>query len=352
MKNLKKAILTVCVLALLASLSSVHAAEKPVYLATSIRSLSNPYHADWAKGAEMFAKEVGLLKYNTVLLSEGSSEKQVNDIRALVARSGGNVVFSIDPNESPDAVAIANVLEKAGVYFVTWWNKPDDVEVIDYPHWVSHITFDGVQMGYDTAVTMFESFKTPGKGKILAIQGMLANSAAIDRFRGLQKALAEYPGVELVDQQAADWQRAKAFEIVSNQLVAHPDIDGIWCANDDMAMGALEALRARGLVGKVRVTGVDAIPEMIDSIKKGEAIATVAADANWQGGFGISLALAAKQGKINLKELPAEKRDWVATSVLITTDNIGKWIDEHVKGTPEYNWFDYWGRWIKGASVN
>lgn len=351
MKSVKKAILTICALVLLASLTPIYATETPVYLATSIRSLSNPYHADWAKGAEMFAKEAGLEKYNTVLLSEGSSEKQVNDIRALVARSGGNVVFSIDPNESPDAVAIANILEKAGVYFVTWWNKPDDVKVTDYPHWVSHITFDGVQMGYDIAVTMFKSFKTPYKGKILALQGMLANSAAIDRYKGLQKALAEYPDVVLVDQQAADWQRAKAFEIVSNQLIAHPDIDGIWCANDDMAMGAIEALRGRGLVGKVKVAGVDAIPEMIAAIEKGEAIATVAADANWQGGFGVSLALAAKQGKINVKELPTEKRDWVATSVLITSENIGKWIDEHVKGTPEYDWFDYWGRWIRGATT-
>lgn len=351
---MKKKILALAVIAALALIGSmivVHGAsnDKPVTLATSIRSLSNPYHADWAKGAGLFAKSLGWDKYNTILLSEGNSEKQINDIRALVARTGGNVVFSIDPNESPDAVAIANILEKAGVYFVTWWNKPNDVKVTDYKYWVSHITFDGVQMGYNTAVELFKSFKTPGKGKILALQGMLANSAAIDRFKGLQKALAEYPGVQLVDQQAADWQRAKAFEIVSNQLIAHPDIDGIWCANDDMAMGALEALRARGLVGKVKVTGVDAIPEMITAIQKGEAVATVAADANWQGGFGLSLALAAKQGKIDVSKLPAEKREWVASSVLITKANIQQWIDEHVKGTPKYNWSDFWGRWVKGA---
>lgn len=323
-------------------------AASPVYLATSIRSLSNPYHAQWAKGAELFAKSLGWEKYNVVLLSEGNSEKQINDIRALVARTGGNVVFSIDPNEAPDVVPIANVLERAGVYFVTYWNKPADIKVTDYPHWVAHITFDGVASGYNTAVELFKSFKTPGKGKILALQGMLANSSAIDRFQGLQKALKEYPGVKLIDAQAGDWQRAKAYNIVSSWLVAHPDVEGIWAANDDMAMGALEALRARGLIGKVKVTGVDAIPEMIDAIARGEAVATVASDAMWQGGMGLSLALAAKQGKLDVKSLPESKREWVAKSLLITRDNIQSYIDNYVKGTPEYDWNDYFGRWVRG----
>lgn len=345
----KWALLLIVALVLVAAIVPVQAASKPVYLGTAIRSLSNPYHASWAKGAELYAKSQGWDKYNTVLLCEGSSEKQINDIRALVARTGGNVVFSIDPNESPDAVAIAKILEKAGVYFVTWWNKPTDVKVTDYPHWVSHITFDGVQAGYNTAIELMKSFKTPYKGSIVALQGMLANSAAIERYKGLQKALAEHPEVKLVDQQAADWQRAKAFEIASNQLVAHPDVDGIWAANDDMAMGALEALRARNLVGKVKVTGVDAIPEMITAIEKGEAVATVASDASWQGGMGLSLAVAAKQGKIKVGKLGAAKREWVADSVLITGSNITKWINEHVKGTPTYNWSDYFGRWVRGV---
>ncbi|MGE5482465.1 MAG: sugar ABC transporter substrate-binding protein [Bacteroidota bacterium] len=339
--------ISVLVLGIVLAAFQVVQAAAPVYLATSIRSLSNPYHATWAKGAGLFADSLKWGKYNVVLTSEGSSQKQLNDIRALVARTNGNVVFSIDPNESPDAVAIANVLEKAGVYFVTWWNKPEDVKVTDYPHWVGHITFDGVDAGYKTAVELFKSFG--GKGKIVAVQGMLANSAAITRFQGLQKALKEYPGVELVDQQAGDWQRARAFEIVSNQLVAHPDIKGVWAANDDMAMGALEALRGKGLVGKVKVTGVDAIPEMIEAIDKGEAVATVASDAAWQGGFGLSLALAAKQGKIKVASLPESKREWVAKSVLLTSANIKSWIATNVKGTPKYNWNDFWGKWVKGV---
>lgn len=320
------------------------------HLATAIRSLSNPYHAAWARGSEMFAEEAGMLDQHTVLLSEGSSQKQVSDIRALVARTGGNVVFSIDPNEAPDAVAIANILEAAGVYFVTWWNKPEDVSVMDYPHWVSHITFDNVASGYRTAVELFKSFETPFEGEIVAIQGMLANTPAIERFQGLQLALQEYPGVKLLDAQPADWQRALGFTVASNMLVAHPNIDGIWAANDDMAMGALEALRARGLVGKVKVSGVDAIPEMIDAIRRGEAVATVASDAMWQGGIGLSLAVQAARGEIDVASLPENKREWVADSILITQDNIEWYVENYVEGTPEYDWSDPYARWLRGIN--
>ena len=189
--------------------SLVFAADK-TSLGTAIRSLENPYHADWAAGGDMFAATVGYP--HVIQTCEGSSEKQFNDIKALVAKTGGNVVFCVDPNESPNCVPIAKALEEAGVYFVTFWNKPDDLKVWDYPHWVSHITFDGVSAGQYIATELFKTFKTPYKGKIIAVQGMLANAAAIERWEGLALALKANPGVEMVAYEAGDWDRAKAFK--------------------------------------------------------------------------------------------------------------------------------------------
>jgi ribose transport system substrate-binding protein len=321
-------------------------AEEPVYLGTAIRSLANPYHAMWAEGAKAFAHSLGWDDYNVILTCEGSSEKQLNDIKALVARSKGNVVFSIDPNQSTDALAIANELEKNQVYFVTWWNKPDEVRVTDYKYWVCHITFDNRASGYNTAKILFDAIG--GKGKVFALQGLLGNSAAIERWEGFQKALKEYPDIELVGWEAADWEKVKAYSHVSNALIAHPDIKAIWCANDAMAIGAIEALRARGLAGKVPVSGVDAIPEMITAIKNGEAVATVASDAFWQGGMGLSIALAAKQGKIKVEELPENKREWIAKTILITKENVDWYIQNFIEGKPQYDWNNYWERWVRG----
>ena len=78
------------------------AADKPT-LVTSIRSLSNPYHAAWKQGAETYAKSVGLEL--VTLVTEGDSEKGLADIRAILAKTGGNMVLNLDPNDSADAHA-------------------------------------------------------------------------------------------------------------------------------------------------------------------------------------------------------------------------------------------------------
>ena len=158
----------------------------PVYFGTAIRSLQNPYHATWAKGAEAYAKFMGWDDFNVVQTCEGSSEKQLNDLKALIARSKGNLVFSIDPNQSADALAIAKELEKNEVYFVTYWNKPEDLNVVDYKYWVSHITFDDNGIGYETGKALFDSIG--GSGKVFAIQGLLGNAAAQGRWKGFARA--------------------------------------------------------------------------------------------------------------------------------------------------------------------
>jgi hypothetical protein len=91
-------------------------------------------------GSEAYAKSVGLPL--DVLTTEANSQKGLTDIKAEVARTGGNVAFCIDPNDASDALPIAKTLEAAGVYFVTWWSKPADVKAWDYPHWVAHMAMD------------------------------------------------------------------------------------------------------------------------------------------------------------------------------------------------------------------
>ena len=83
----------------------------------SIRSLSNPYHATWNKGGAAFAKSVGA-DYVT-LVTEGNSEKGIADIKAILAKTGGNCVINVDPNDSPDARPIVEACKDAGAYVVT-----------------------------------------------------------------------------------------------------------------------------------------------------------------------------------------------------------------------------------------
>ena len=264
---MKRFLWLVCLLALVAAGAAFGQAKGTVFMGTAIRSLENPYHAVWARGGQAFGDSVGGV--HVIQTCEGSSEKQLNDIKALVAKSGKDAVFCIDPNESPNVIPIAKALEAAGIYYVTWWNKPDSVKAWQYPHWVAHIAFDGISAGEFCARELFK--KMGGKGKVVAIKGMLANSIAIDRYKGLENELAKAPGIELVASDTAEWDRTKAFEKMKSFLVANPDIGGVWAANDNMALGALEAIRAAGLAGKVLVTGCDGITEMLDAVAAGEA---------------------------------------------------------------------------------
>jgi len=332
-----------CLLAVGISGTATAQSKGTTFMVTAIRSLENPYHAVWARGGQAAADALGGV--HVVQTCEGSSEKQVNDIKAVLAKAGKDAVACIDPNESPNVIPIAKALEKAGVYYVTWWNKPDNVKVWDYPHWVAHVAFDGISAGEFTANALVK--KMGGKGKIVAIQGMLANTTAIDRFKGLQNVLAKNPGIQLVAQDTGEWDRSKAFEKMKSFLVANPDVGGVWAANDNMALGAIEAIRAAGLAGKVMVTGVDGIQEMLNAVAAGEAAATVLNDSFWQGGMGLAMAYAAKTGKLDVKSIPREKRQYFAKAVEVDQGNVKDIIAKYVNGTPKYDWSDLYANYVR-----
>ena len=211
--------------------------------------------------------------------------------------------------------------------------------------WVAHIAFDGISAGEFTANALVK--KMGGKGKIVVIQGMLANTTAIDRHKGLQNVLAKNPGIEVVGSDTAEWDRTKAFEKMKSFLVANPDVGGVWAANDNMALGALEAIRAAGLAGKVPVSGVDGIGEMLNAVAAGEAVATVLNDSYWQGGMGLALAYAAKTGKVNVKTTPHDKRQYFAKAVEVDQDNVKDIIAKFVNGTPKYDWSDLYANYVR-----
>lgn len=319
-------------------------AQDKTTLVVMIRGLDNPYHANYAAGAKALGEALGLPV--DVLSSEGNSQKQFADLKAEIAKTGGNMVVNVDPNEAPDVVPIAKMLEDAGVYWVNWWNKPADIKVQAYPHWVSHIGFDAVGQGYFNAKELFKKLKTPNKGKIIAIQGMLSNNAAVGRFQGLEKALKETPDVKLIQWEAADWDTNKAYEITKQLLSAHPDVDGIWTANDNMALGAVAALKEAGLAGKVLVTGTDGIPDAFDAIKAGTMASTEFQDARYQAQLGLSMALAAKQGKLDVKGLPSKHRAFLIPGVQVNKDNVVKFVDETINTMPKYDLSDYFAKWV------
>ena len=205
--------------------------------------------------------------------------------------------MNILPNGDSDTPPIVEQAEEAGAFLVTQWNKPADLNVTDYDQWISHITYDGVTSGKQIGDALAEAIG--GEGGIIALQGILDTGAAKDRFAGLEESLAANPGVNLLDQQTANFSRAEALEVTKTLLTKHgDDIKGIWAANDDMALGALEALKAAGKEGEVAVVGIDAVPDALTAIADGSMTATVSSDGPWQGGIGLAIGYCVATGEL------------------------------------------------------
>lgn len=319
--------------------------DTTLYVGLSVRTFSNPYFVTISEGAQLFVdwlNEIGQKHVYEIMLNEGSSDEQVNAISAFLAKSGGNAILMVDPNEAAIASTIADLVEEAGAYMVTTWNKPAEVNILDYDHWVAHHTPDDVQYSYDIAVEMFSQFDPPFEGKVIAIQGMLGNTPAIKRYAGLQKALAEYPKVELVADEAADWAATKALAAMETLLVAHEDVDGVWAANDNMAMGAIQALEAKGLAGKVKVVGINAIPAAIEAVKSGKMTATVDVNGWGQGGYSLAIAYDAWLGNLKVEELTEEYRQFGTTAAVITGKNVNEFEQNFIINKPKMDFTDYW----------
>jgi ribose transport system substrate-binding protein len=298
-----------------------------------VRNQTNPYEAAWLSGGDTFAESVDLQQQH--LTYDGDSQRQQEQIRQALAGSDVEcVVLNVLPNGDSDTAPIVAAANEAGAFLVTHWNKPVDLNPWDdYDRWIAHITYDGEESGYLIAKGMFEEMG--GSGGIIALQGILDTSAAQDRFAGLQRALAEYPEITLMDDQTAGFDRAEALNVTRTLLTAHADhIGGIWAANDDMALGAIQALEAAGL-DDVKVVGIDAVPEAIAAIQEGKMTATVSSDGPWQGAIGLAMGYCAATGQLDVTSVDNDDRAFFAQQFLIDAGNAAEFA------SPEVDLSDY-----------
>jgi ribose transport system substrate-binding protein len=336
---MKRLILLLCLTIAIFGLSvQGQAADKKVTIGMAIHGTDNEYWNQEAEGGKLFAASLPAGTADVqVLTCDGDDAKQLNGIKALIAAKGKDVIFYVDPSNAPNTAAIAEVCEEAQVYWVSVWHLAKGLDPTKYKYYVAHSTVDGFAQGYQIANAMFKTFKTPGKGKILALQGMLGNDSAVERYAGLKKALEENPGIQLADTQVADWSPQKALTITETWLAKYPDIDGIWCANDGMALGVIQALKAKKLNGVVKTCGVDGVSEAIKAIEDGDMVCTVGNNGYLQGGYMVAYAYAAYSGKLDPAKLPTEKRLFMTKAEFVDKNNLAEYKKAFMSGKPTYD---------------
>lgn len=155
-----------------------------------------------------------------------------------------------------------------------------------------------------------------GKGNVVIIEGYMGQAAQIKRSAGAKKVLDKYPGIKILAQQTAEWDRAKGMSLMENWIQSYGNkINAVFAHNDEMGMGALQALEQAKLKDKVIVVSIDAIADALQAVKDGRLNATVYQDAKGQGAGAIDMAIQL------IKKEPVEKKEIFIPFQLVTKEN-------------------------------
>lgn len=154
-----------------------------------------------------------------------------------------------------------------------------------------------------------------GEGNVVILEGPIGQSAQIQRLEGNMNVLNKYEGkVELLAQQTANWSREEALSLVENWIETFGGkIDAVVAQNDEMALGAIQALEAAGVKEDVVVTAVDAIKDGCNAVKEGKLLGTVYQDASLEGQEAIQKAHDILEGKVTEKKLDYIDMPWITT---------------------------------------
>lgn len=137
-----------------------------------------------------------------------------------------------------------------------------------------------------------------GEGRVAVMLGELSSSATYQRTEGVEEIAAQYPGIEIIAKQPADYQRTNAIDLMNNWIVGGEQIDAIAANNDEMALGALIAMRQSGIAPQdILVGGIDATRDALDSMQRGELAVSVFQDPIGQGGGAVQVAIALVNGE-------------------------------------------------------
>jgi ribose transport system substrate-binding protein len=244
----------------------------------SISTLNNPFFVSLKEGAEKKAKSQG-----TEIITvdaQNDSAKQVSDIEDLIQK-GVNVLI-VNPADSDAIKAAIESANNANIPVITVDRSANGGTV------VSHIASDNVAGGQMAGDFILE--KLGKKGKVVELEGIPGSSAARERGEGFHKAIDAVADIQVVAKQAADFDRAKGLTVMENILQGNKDIQAVFAHNDEMALGALQALDAAGMKDVI-VVGFDATDDAVKAVNEGKMAATVAQKPAEIGQKGVQTAM-------------------------------------------------------------
>ncbi len=270
-------------------------------------------------GGEAFVESIGRQKIRLVnLINEGSSEKSLADIKALLAKNNGNCAIACDANDSPNARPVVEAVAAAGGYISTIWNKTDDLHPWDFgDNYVSHMTWSDEKPAEETARILFEAMG--GKGGVVHLGGIAANNPAVERLQRPEERAEGLP-------------RHHAARRAAGRL-GHPEGERDRCRSSSPAT----ATRSRACTAPTtpspmacsrrcapkgsracRSSPMTATRRRSNSSCRARSSPRSFTNPYWGGGITASLAYHAAIGTFKPSDEPHEHREFYGPTILIT----------------------------------
>lgn len=244
-----------------------------------------------------------------IVAADNKVDTQLSQVENFIAQGVDAIlVVAVDTSAAGPMTVAA---QEAGIPLIYVNRKPADLP--------AGVPYVGSQSLVSGTLEMEQLALLAGeKGNVVIMQGELTNEAALDRTKGCVDVVAKYPGMKVVETDTANWDRAQGQALMENWLQSGTEFNIVCANNDEMALGAILALKAAGKtlgVDGVLVGGVDATADALASLEAGELATTVFQDASGQGGGGVTAAIMLINGETveDYVDIPYQ---------LVTLDNI------------------------------
>jgi ribose transport system substrate-binding protein len=278
-----------------------------------VKTRQNPVFLCMEAGARSVAAALGVELVTFSPAVEKDFQQQVELVRSATRQRFDAILIA--PADSKLLVAPLKEAADAGIAVVDIDNALDPAECRAQGfEAAAFVGVDNVEGGRLAARYLWGALED--KGEVAMLEGFPGVANAEDRKRGFHEEMAKHPVIRVVASQTANWYTEEAVTVTAALLRRHPGLTGIFCANDLMALGALQAIEQAGRQGKVSVVGFDNIENVRPALASGALVATIEQWPDWMGAEAVRAAHELKaSGKL-------ERRDRRSPVELVTTDSI------------------------------
>ncbi len=316
---MKKLLTLVLALCLLVSVASFGMAEK---YAVILKTTNSDFWRSMYNGVETYAKENNLDVDLYAAQSDTDYEGQLAILENCI-NSGEYAGIAIAPCNGVNLIAGVKKANDAGIVI---WNIDEKFDAAEMANQgavcVGFDSSDNVQIGHmggEYLASLLQAGEQVG-----VIEGLAGNQSSEDRANGAKAAFNE-AGMNIVAAKSCDWDRQIAMDTALTWIQQFPELKAIYCCNDGMAMGAIQAVIVSGKLGQIAVCGTDGDGDAIESVSKGELTGTVAQDSANIGVTGLKGVIAAVADPASYPA-SAEPEKTPVSAILVTSENAASMV--------------------------